>query len=313
MGVFSLSKRKKSLPPFENPDIGRGYIGQNVNPQDVNGLVTTRTEYYKSEILYPMLSGRFNITCPKTWDKDYIISRLVRNGYVCIADFPKNLGVYPLGCTLYGVNVLYKPTQCLITNPFFTSSINKTIGIDCVLVHLLWYGDYAHYFNFNEILNMYAQRLANVDCSIDVNLINTRLGYIGVAQSNAQALTLKKLFTKISSGEPLVVTDETTVSRNKNPFMLLNANPKNTFIANDSQDLKQQIIDEFKALIGIKSANTQKKERLISSEVEATKSEKKSLIERINDNLYIDCKQVQEMFNVDFKIEMKVDKDNDTI
>lgn len=110
-------------------------------------------------------------------------------------------------------------------------------------------------------LMLYAKRLAELDRTIDINVINQKAPKIlrGNEQNKLTALNMMKqieenrlwLWTyKDSQNFDMEVLDLTV-----------------PFVAKDLQTVKHQIWNEALTYIGVENVNTEKKERLISDEV----------------------------------------------
>ena len=76
-------------------------------------------------------------------------------------------------------------------------------------------------------------------------------------------------------------------------------NVKNTYIGNDLLLTKRSIMNEFLTEIGINNANTDKRERLNSDEVNANNSEVRCTIVRFIDSLNECAKRINENPNFD--------------
>ena len=71
---------------------------------------------------------------------------------------------------------------------------------------------------------------------------------------------------------------------------------KNSFIAGEVQDVKRTIYNEFLTRIGLNNANTDKRERLNSDEVNANNDEIKAAVSYWKKNLAKCCKEVNRIF-----------------
>ena len=278
-----------------------------VKPTDVNGQDTLRTQFYFSELL-ELMKGRFNIECPEDWDKDFILNQLLLTGFFGVTDTP--LGVVPCICAPKGLNIFQRPNSFTISGAELVSAIagsdlERTLGVDGALVYLRSSG-YA-FQTVVPLLQVYAEKLATCDASIDVSLINSRIAYVFEVADGKQAEDAKKLYGKISSGEPAVF-----MRSNSNPAVALSTdsgfnfhinNVKNAFIAGDVQDVKRTIYNEFLTRIGLNNANTDKRERLNSDEVNANNDEIKAAVSYWKKNLKKCCAEVNRLFpNIPFNI-----------
>ena len=258
-------------------------------PADVDGVLNTSAYYYKLYLL-KKLFGRFGFTgIPDGWDEDYMLDTLFMEGYFCVTD--TDAGVIPLKCGLSGINVFQKPTTAVIANPVL-GSFERTIDVNCVIVQLQ-----PNYEGVYPMINRYSTMLAMCDSSIAVNLMNTKSAYVFGASNKTQAETLKKMFDKISCGEPAVF-----IKDGLNPENVYTMPAKQNFIADDIQILKRKIVAEFLTEIGINNTNLDKRERLTDNEVEANDQEVVANIQCWIDNIGWGIKKVNRMFglNLDF-------------
>lgn len=230
-------------------------------PKNVHGEFTWSNTYYWQWGLKKILS-RFEIEgMPEEWDVNYFWSHLFLDGYLAILD--TELGVIPLRCGFSGVNVWERPTDIIIANPIL-GSFQRKIGIDGALIHLQY-----DYTGVSPILQRFSTLLAMCDSAISVNLMNSKVAFIGFVDDAAQAKTMQKMYDQISAGEPAVFTRKSQV--NTENFMF--ANVRQSFIADDVILVRRKIVNDFLSDIGINNANLDKRERLNEQEVNANNDE----------------------------------------
>ena len=158
-------------------------------PKEVDGLANTSSMYYRDWMIKKLL-GRFEISgIPDNWDYDYFMTALFVDGLFTITD--TEMGVLPLECGVNGVNVFNHPTEVYVANPVL-GSFRRVIDEDCVVVKLQY-----NYKGVNTMLDRYAALLAMCDSSLSVNLMNSKVTFIGLASSKAQADTMKKMYDDI--------------------------------------------------------------------------------------------------------------------
>lgn len=269
-------------------DLKRQFFAE--RPRDVDGVANASAEYYRMYLLRKVFAIFEFYGMPKTWDKDYFLTRLFLDGYLCVTD--TELGVIPLQCGFYGVNVFQHPTNCNIANPIL-GNFDRTIDEDCVLLKLQY-----SYTGIYPILNRYATLLAMCDSSIAVNLMNSKVSFIGLCESKNQANTMKRMYDEISCGNPAVFVNENAV----NPSKFFFNNVKQNFVGEEIQALKRSIINEFLTEIGINNANTDKRERLNADEVNANNSEIGCNVQHWLDNIREGLAQVKDMFGIDITV-----------
>ena len=253
-------------------DLLRSYYA--IEPDTVDGLGNLSVVYFTNWALRKVF-GTYEFTgLPAGWDHDYMLQRLFVDGHFCITD--TELGVLPLQCGVTGVNVFNHPTECLIANSVlgsFRRRIADSVGAleglpdtPCALVKLQY--DYS---GIMPTINRYAIMLAMCDSATAVNLINSKTAYVFSASNKKEADSFKLMMKKISEGEPAVYIGDDLAGKLRDRMTFNDV--KNTFIAADLENVKQQIINDFLSDIGIDNANTEKRERLLTNEVDSNKAE----------------------------------------
>ena len=266
-------------------------------PTDVEGQFAARTFYYKDRLFRRVMSIVKLENCPEDWDIEWLKKQLFLRGYMCIGE-TISFGVIPMYCTFAGLNVYDRPTECIISNHKIH---NLTLKIDknCVLVHLQ-----NNYQGVMQLLNIYAMKLASIDSGIDVNIMNTKAAWMFDCDGKAQEATAKQIYDDITKGRPAVFVrannNSNLNSDGKIGITMLNV--KNTYIANDLQDIKRQVMYEFLTEIGINNANVDKKERVNTLEVQANDDELRNSIDDWKENLETQFNKVNKMFGLNIKV-----------
>lgn len=278
-------KYNKPIPAQYNPiaasDLVREFFRE--APKDVDGVRNSSTIFYTSELL-KMIFSRFKFNLPSKWDYDYFTSHLFIDGHIGITD--TELGVLPLKCGFYGVNVFDHPTNINVANPVL-GSFDRTIGKDCVLIKIQY-----NYMGVMPLIIRYADSLAMCDSAISVNLMNSKASIIAMAEDSKEAETFKKMYDTLSAGEPFVVIKKGLVNKESIVF-----NPvKQSFIADDIMLLKRKIMNEFLTRIGINNSNLDKRERLITSEVESNTDEVEAGIEHWYNNIKLGFEEANTLY-----------------
>ena len=261
-------------------------------PKDVDGVFNASSEFYRRELLRKIFSAYEITGAPSEWDYDYMLTHLFVDGLFTITD--TELGVIPLQCGVTGINVWNRPTEVIVANPVL-GGFNRKIDVDCALIKLQY-----DYIGVMPLVNRYAVNLAMCDSSIAVNLMNTKAAVIGQAESPQQAKTFKKMYDEISSGKPFVVVRKDLVKLGES---LIFSPVKQAYIADDVMLLKRKIMNEFLTMIGLENVNTDKRERLISDEVNANNAEAEVASNHWLDNVNEGLKKANELygFNLAFR------------
>lgn len=259
------------------------------NPQEVDGVYNASVAYW-TDYLFRLVFGAFEWeNVPDEWDKDYMYIHLFKDGYFTITDTA--MGVLPLKCGFYGVNVFDRPTNVNVANHVL-GNFSRIIGVDCALVRLQY-----DYHGISDLVNRTAVMLAMADSGIAVNLMNSKVAFIGFAEDKAQAATMQKMYDMISAGSPAVFVRRGQIQKDDFYFNHV----KNNFVADEIQLVQRKVIDAFLTSIGINNANTDKRERLIKAEAESNDTEVQASVEHwlktVNDTLDV----ANKLYNLDMR------------
>lgn len=279
---------KKGSQSFR--DLVAGFF--NHNPKSVNDMSNNSFFYYQFQLMTKLKSVLTIDGYPKNWNIDNMWDVILKNGYIPIVS--TDLGTLALEGGFYGQNMYYMPTNVIVNNPVL-GNINRVIGEDGELLYINY--EYNTFQGVMPLINRYAVLLANIDCSLNVSLMNSRVAHIFEAESDAEVKTLQKMYDDVSKGNPAVFLKKGTrslPSSNENTSFL---NVKNTYIGNDLLLTKKTIMNEFLTEIGINNANTDKRERLNSDEVNANNTEVRCTIMRYIDSLNECAKKINENSN----------------
>ena len=112
-----------------------------------------------------------------------------------------------------------------------------------------------------------------------INLLNSKLSYVFTADNKSAAESFKKLYDQIASGEPAAVVDKMLIGADgERRWELFTQNVGQNYITDKILNDMRTIENQFNTEIGIPNANTQKRERLITDEVNANNMETQSKV-----------------------------------
>ena len=109
---------------------------------------------------------------------------------------------------------------------------------------------------------LYAYRLTNIDRTIDIN-IHAQKTPVLIRCDEKERLSLQNLYMKYDGNQPVIYGDKRLSAE---PLEVLQTNAP--FIAPDLYELKVKIWNEMLTKLGISNVNYQKKERMITDEVQ---------------------------------------------
>lgn len=274
-------------------------------PSEIH-VTDTRLSWYFRRYLLQKAMSRFKWTMPAHWDQNYFLYVLYCWGFVAVVNTDK-FGVIPQGCTLKGYNVMYQPRQVVIANPLMSGIMEPVIDEQCTLIKLA-----PDYGGIMDIVNFYGDMMALCAESAATNLINSKLAYVFTARNKAAAESFKKLYDNIAAGLPAVVQDKELLDDDGNPaWQAFSNNLRANFISPDILDELRTWEYAFDQKIGFRTANTEKRERLISDEVNAQAEEVASMAEMWLEELQRGVQKTRDMFLLspdEFSVEWRTPK-----
>lgn len=265
------------------------------SPSTVHCRNTALSQYFQKYLLEKALSV-FRFELPEWWERNYVLYTLYCYGYFAVVQTDR-YGVIPQHCSLYGYNIMYQPTNAIICNPLLTGNLRPRIGTQCEVVKLQ-----PNYSGIMDIVAYYADMLALCAESIGMNLVNSKVSYAFATRTKNGAETFKKMFDKIQSGDPAVFYDSDLTDELGERWQLFDKNVKNSYIANDILEAMRKIELMFDNDIGIPNANTEKKERMITDEVNANNFEARSKCELWLEEIQNGFEKVNAMFDLNLSV-----------
>lgn len=279
------------------------------SPGTIHAANTELGAYFRRYLFQKAVSV-FDIQCPETWSKDYFWYVLYGAGYVGVLDVP-GMGVIPQYCTIKGYNVYYQPKGFIVANAAIMNgqTLEKSIGIDGVLMKLT-----PDYTGICDLIGYYADLMAVSAEGMGINILNSKLAYIFGVKNQAAADSFKKMVDKINAGDPSVFVDKNLLDADGNPTWVEYAQDlRNNFIAPDLLQTMNQIERMFESEIGIpNNGGIEKKERLISDEVNANNVSTYSKAALWLENLQTSCAEVNRMFGINVSIDWRKIKGRET-
>ena len=274
-----------------------------ISPGTVHSQNTGLVWYYRRYLLQKAMSV-FKWTLPENWSKAYFLYVLYCWGNIAIINTDK-FGVIPQGGCLTGYNVFYEPTHIQITNPLISKELMPRIGVDCTLIKLQ-----PDYGGIMDLINDYAELMAIASETISMNLMNSKLSYVFTAANKTAAESFKKLYDQICAGNPAAVVDKNLMNNDGSPaWTLFMQNVGQNYITDRVLSDVRKIEAMFDTHIGIPNANTDKRERLVTDEVNANNVETYSKCALWLEELQEGCRKANDMFGIEMAVDWRVPPD----
>lgn len=272
--------------------------------------------------LFQRASSNLIFGLPEFWRGDienfwYYV--MLRNGFVSIQDLTERtevggekIGMCFSPASLDGYNFYYQYTHANISNPTLSKTLHLEIGKECALCCLT-----PDKMGIWDLIERYAEMLANLDNAINISIINSKTPYILGGKTKAAVQTLKKIMDKVNSGQPAVFYDsrlqDDAVTKDS-PFQHLPLfnNPKEAYLTSDQLMDLHTILSDFDSEVGIPTIPYQKKERETEFESQSKVADgqsraftwKRSVLASI-----ADIKKLYPALDITFKLRWEVEED----
>ena len=269
------------------------------SPSTVHVKNSRLRNYFRKYLMQKAISV-FKWNIPDEWDKDYFLYTLYGAGFIAILDTDR-YGVICQQCAPGGYNLYYRPSYVIVTNPLLPT-LTLNIDRDCVLVKLQ-----PDYSSICDIVGYYADQLALASEAMGVNLVNTKSGIVFGAENKAQAEAYKKMFDNLSEGDPATVIGKNLLNDDGSPsWFPFVASVKESYVTTDIVSDMRKIEAMFDTEVGIPNANTDKRERLISDEVNANNVETATRCELWLETVRKEFEKANAMFGLKLSVDWRV-------
>lgn len=270
----------------------------NMQPNEVKGKANEGTEFHK-RYLYSKIYSTLEFTLPDSWDLNFFRFWLFHYGSISVI-YTREFGWVAQPYSVNELNLYYNPKKITVYNQFITTPKTGIIGVNAGIIKLM-----DDYFGLDDIVTRYAVQLAQIDRSINVNLMNCNVTVLFEADSKKQADEIKEAYGNATEGKPLVVVNK-DVLQGKTLNTLL-PNISGNYITDKLLAARRSIINAFLTEIGIRNANYEKKERLNSQEVSENNDETKAIISVIYDNISASMQKINTISNLNLAVKMRYD------
>lgn len=270
----------------------------NMQPSEVKGRSNADCETQK-RYLYTKLYSVFRFTLPESWDENYFRFMLFHYGSIGVI-YTNEYGWVAQPYSIEKLNLYYNPAIIKVYNAFIDEPKTGVVGFNAEIIRLM-----DDYYGLDDIVTKYAVMLAQIDKSININLMNCNVSSVFEAESKKQAEEIKTAFGLATEGNPLVVINKDVMQGKK--LETLFPSVSTNYIVDKLLTARRGIVNQFLTEIGIKNANYEKKERLNSQEVGENDDETRAIVSVIKDNLVACLDKVNKISDLGLKVELRYD------
>lgn len=228
---------------------------------------------------------------PDTLPKREIEANLLLSGHDVIFEYRGDL--ITCNTSLYGFDLYYNPTNATLANPHIRDYLRLEIGKNCDIIYNSSLKDNVLYIYSDgamlSFIKRYARLLADVESTLDIHMINSRLTSYPVASTDNIMQNIKQFFKKVRAGKTAVITDDAIIQQ----FRSVDINRSNIHDGiNDWLVARDKILEMFFRDIGVKFYNPKKAQvsedelqvnnQMLVISLDDMLNERKAGVERIN-------------------------------
>jgi upper collar protein len=237
---------------------------------------------------------------PDSIDERYLELTLLQQG-LCVFYFDEEYDRFlALKASASGmINMYDNPTSFTVIG---NSMVNKTIaGNDCVPI-------WANIYRYPEwdLIIKYAERLSNVESTIDQNIRAMRTPFIISANANDK-LTVQNAYKQIVEGQPVIIaTDSFGPEDVMNKIQLFTTSLPHGVLS-EVHSARSRIMNECLTMLGIMNTNTEKKERMIVEEATGSSGNVLAMRAIYMRQREIACEQINKMYGLNVSCKWVLD------
>lgn len=291
-----MAKKHSGLFNADGSPLDFGIMGNGERAQDFQNVMTNNDTYlmYFWRLMEIAMSVFEWEGLPKGVDQRMLEMFLLTNGYcvffkddVLIGSHDAPEGYMVSRATLYGAldDYGYPKDRTAYTVNGSNFKLDETNSV-------IIFNNYLR-VPMLTTLRMYAQRLAHIERTIDVNVNNQKTTKI-IRCDEREKLTFKNLMMQVEGNEYLV-----WANKNVDIGAIETLDITSPYVSNELNILKHQIWNEALTYLGVENVNTEKKERLVSSEVMTNMGDVEAQrFTRLNARQQA-CEEINEIFGLD--------------
>lgn len=279
------------------------YGGMYLPPPFVNNQPNASMDYWQRSLLQRLTALIDFKGLPERspeqygWDKDALKYALFMLGFQAVFR-SKTYGIVVQPGTLSGYSLQFQPSDVLISTPYFQFTEPLKIGINVELIKMT-----PDYCGLWDCITKYAAELKEIDTSIRSSARNSRLAYALIAADDKGARTLQAVREKIINGDDVIVDEKIMrdkVNPEQPPWFQFDRDLKANYILGDLLEARRTTLVDFYREIGVRMVDD-KKERMISAEVDAGNAETFIRAEVWIETLKESCRKVNDLFGTNIE------------
>lgn len=195
------------------------------------------------------------------------------------------------------VNVTATDEHLNVEKYIYYSDVGLIEGLDqCVVIENMTGGE-----SLRNLIEFYSSRLAMLWTTMDTNILWQNLPPIYSTADKDVKLSLMKILDDIWTGKPLIVADK-ALQLGENSIQVGLAEVP--FLFNDLHKAHDQILNDFRAIVGINTAGTTKESGIGEKELTANSQSIQTCLQVMLKTRLKACRAIKELFGLDVNIKV---------
>ena len=235
---------------------------------------------------------------PPSLPSSEIMYRIINRGFAVIFKHPE-YGFVTSNGGLSGVSIYNHPTYFVYAQSILGSGTLE-IGKDCAVITAgkeFWFTRYRP----QDVINRYSRLLADIDASLDIAVVNTRMTRVVSAANTKIADDVRGVYESIRMGKFAVATENQVVKQIAEHQMV-----EDKFDVASLLTLRDAVIKAYWAEQGV-NYTARKTERFLKDELAGNDQLLNVASNTILDSLQDGIDRVNEVFGTDWEVELSPD------
>lgn len=155
-----------------------------------------------------------------------------------------------------------------------------------------------------DMIVHYSAKLYNIERTLDTNVKALKAPFL-IVTDDKQVLTMKTIFEKLDENEPVIYLDKNiTAGKDINEVITCLQTGVKPFLV-ELTDYRHDVENEVLSALGINNANTDKRERLVSDEVNANNQFIDANVELMLEARRRACKAINKKFGTNISVKLR--------
>lgn len=174
--------------------------------------------------------------------------------------------------SLSGIDHYYRPTWYTCANAKIVPVQRRRVGVGCCICYNT--PNYQFPESFNNIVDLFAWRLADISLSEEVSIRNSRAAYVPLVKDEKEAIRFGRLMEEVYDGDSYAIGYKLPIGKNAGD-MFLPLNARDNLVVDILSDARRSTLADFFSQLGVKTIAVDKKERTNLMEMNSDSQQRK--------------------------------------